>query len=187
MSIRSPRTPRRPGALGPRLHARHIQHSLAVKTGSLEVEPARLERGLERLREVLSARALKMSKVREAIALAALAYDGHFSVEDLLRALHDHGVRDVHLATVYRAVPLMLEAGLIQPALPVTAEGQHYEANFEREHHDHLVCTTCGRVVEYHSEALGALEREIARIHGFELEDHTLELRGQCRACRRGD
>jgi Fur family transcriptional regulator, ferric uptake regulator len=145
-----------------------------------------LGRALERFRAVLHARALKMSKVRESIARAALAYEGHFRVEELVRVLHAQGVRDAHVATVYRAVPLMIEAGLIQPALIARGDSQHYEAAFEREHHDHLVCTACGRIVEYQSEAMEALQREIAERYGFELDDHVHELRGRCRECRRG-
>lgn len=128
-----------------------------------------------------------MSKVRESIARAALAYQGHFSVDDLVRSLQEEGVHDAHQATVYRAVPLMVEAGLIQPALVSKADGQRYETAFEREHHDHLVCTSCGRVVEYRSEALEAMQREIAQRFDFELDDHVLELRGRCKACRRGE
>lgn len=147
--------------------------------------PETLDRALERFRLVLHARTLRFSKVREAIARAALTYDGHFSVEDLLHVLQAGGVRDAHLATIYRAVPLMVEAGLIQPALVSKSDGQRYEASFEREHHDHLVCTQCGRIVEYQSEALEALQREIAARYGYELDDHVHELRGRCKECRR--
>jgi Fur family ferric uptake transcriptional regulator len=146
-------------------------------TGSLE------QRALARFREVLRDRALKMSTVRAAIARAALGYEGHFTVEDLLRVLHANGVREAHLATIYRAVPLMVEAGLIQPAPISKADGQRYEVAFEREHHDHLVCTTCDRVIECHATALATLQREIAARYDFALDDHVL--RGRCKACRR--
>lgn len=166
-----------------------LRHVPRVRTGIKEaaLKQEAIDRGLERLRAVLRERSLKMSKVREAIARAALAYKGHFSVDELVHSLHDSGVKDAHLATVYRAMPLMVEAGLIQPALVSKSDGQRYETSFEREHHDHLVCTSCGRVVEYQSEAMEALQREIARRFEFELEDHVLELRGRCKACRRGD
>jgi Fur family transcriptional regulator, ferric uptake regulator len=150
-------------------------------------EPSDLvSRALERFKAVLHGRSLKLSKVRESIARTALGYPGHFSVDDLLRLLHKNGVPDAHLATVYRALPLMIEAGLIQTALVAAkADGQRYEASFEREHHDHLVCTSCGKVIEYQSPALEALQHEIAARHGFVLDDHVLELRGRCKACRR--
>jgi Fur family ferric uptake transcriptional regulator len=142
-------------------------------------------RALERFRAVLRERSLKMSKVRESIARVALAYEGHFGVDDLLGVLRRSGVQEAHMATVYRAVPLMVAAGLIQPALVGRSDGQRYEAAFEREHHDHLVCTLCGKVVEYQSEALEALQREIAERYEFQLDDHVLELRGRCKDCRR--
>jgi Fur family ferric uptake transcriptional regulator len=145
---------------------------------------AAVERALDRFRATLHDRSLKYSKVREAIARAALRYHGHFSVDDLQRALQAEGVGDAHMATVYRAMPLLVEAGLIQPALVSKVDGQRYEASFEREHHDHLVCLSCGQIVEYESEALEALQREIAARHGFELEDHINELRGRCKDCR---
>jgi Fur family ferric uptake transcriptional regulator len=145
-----------------------------------------LQRALERYRDVLHERALKMSRVREAIARAALAQPGHFSVEDLVRALKAKGVSEAHMATVYRAIPLMVQAGLIQPTLVAKTDSQHYEVAFEREHHDHLVCIGCGRVVEYQSEALQALQREIATRYEFQLDEHTLSLRGHCKSCRRG-
>ena len=143
-----------------------------------------LARALARFRQVLHDRSLKTSRVREAIARVALTYRGHFTVEDLVTVLRANGVHEAHVATVYRAVPLMIEAGLIQTALISHGDGQRYETVFEREHHDHLVCTSCGRVVEYQSEALEALQREIAQRYDFELDDHVHELRGRCKACR---
>jgi Fur family ferric uptake transcriptional regulator len=153
------------------------------KTPPLKEEA--LIRALEELRQLLHARALKMSRVREAIARAALGQTAHFGVDDLLRVLHANGIHEAHMATVYRALPLMVEAGLIQPALTAKADGQRYEVSFEREHHDHLVCTSCSRVIEYQSEAMEALQREIAEKYDFELADHVHELRGRCPDCRR--
>jgi hypothetical protein len=91
------------------------------------LKPDAVERGLERFRVVLHQRSLKMSKVRESITRMALSYRGHFSVDELVQVLHSQGINDAHLATVYRAVPLMVEAGLIQPALVSKADGQRYE------------------------------------------------------------
>lgn len=144
-----------------------------------------LSLALQRFTELLREKSLKLSRVREAIARAALAYDGHFTVDALVQALQADGVSDAHVATVYRAMPLLVEAGLVQPALVSSGERQHYEAAFGRAHHDHLVCRACGRIVEYESEALEALQREIAASYEFELEDHIHELRGRCGACRR--
>jgi Fur family ferric uptake transcriptional regulator len=143
-----------------------------------------LARAIDRFRGVLHERSLKLSTVREAIARSALTFRGHFSVEDLVGVLRAKGVSEAHVATVYRAVPLLVEAGLIQPALLSRGNGHYYEAAFEREHHDHLVCRNCAQVIEFHSEAMERLQREIAAQHGFQIEGHVHELLGRCKSCR---
>jgi Fur family transcriptional regulator, ferric uptake regulator len=149
------------------------------------LDEAALQRALARLREVLHARGLKMTTVREALARAALAYEGHFDVEELVRVLRANNVRDAHAATVYRALPLLVEAGLLQNALVTSSERTRFERAFEREHHDHLVCTSCKKVVEFHFEAFEVLQRDVAEHFGFALTDHVHELVGLCRQCRR--
>jgi Fur family ferric uptake transcriptional regulator len=156
-----------------------------TRGGTHAIDEAKLQRALVSLRTVIRDKALKMTRVREAIARAALSYEGHFSVDDLLQVLRSARVKDAHQATVYRALPLLVEAGLVQPALVAEGDRQLYEAAFEREHHDHLVCTGCGRVIEYQSEAMEALQRDIAARYGFELNGHVHVLRGLCRDCRR--
>ena len=148
------------------------------------MDSAMVGRALERLRAVVQAKDLKNSQVREAIARAALEHGGHFTVDELVRGLRRQGITDVHVATVYRAIPLLVESGLIQQALLSEGDTQHFERSFEREHHDHLICSSCGALVEFHSESLEALQCEIAERHGYTLESHVHELRGLCSACR---
>jgi Fur family ferric uptake transcriptional regulator len=144
-----------------------------------------LERGLERFRSVLRARELKLSKVRDAVARCALSRAGHFSVEDIVRALQDEGVQEAHLATVYRAMPLLVDAGIVQTTLVAPGDSQQYEVVFEREQHHHLQCAECGRMIEFQSSALQALQREIAGRYGFQLDGRASELHGRCKECRR--
>jgi len=143
-----------------------------------------IARGLVRLHEVVRTKGLKQSAVRDTIARAALTYDGHFGVDDLVAVMRTRGDHYGHAATVYRTLPLLIEAGLIDLALSGKPDGQRYEAVFEREHHDHLICTQCDAIVEFHSETLEVLQREIAEKYGFVLEDHLHELRGRCKTCR---
>jgi Fur family transcriptional regulator, ferric uptake regulator len=149
-----------------------------------KLDEASMQRALERFRDALHERGLRFSGVREAIARAALHYDGHFEVNDLLRNLRAAKVEDAHLATLYRTLPLLVEAGLIQPTLLSSGERHYYEPTFEREHHDHLVCTLCGKVVEFHFEAFEVLQRDIAARYDFELTAHFHELLGRCKQCR---
>jgi Fur family ferric uptake transcriptional regulator len=149
------------------------------------LDDAGLERALEHLRSEVRARGLKRSRVRESVARAALARQGHFTVDDLVRDLRESDAADAHPATVYRVLPLLLEAGLVQMTLVSSGEGARYERAFEREHHDHLICTRCGKVVEFQFDAIELLQRDVAEKFGFELTGHVHELLGLCRDCRR--
>jgi len=146
---------------------------------------ARLRRALEHFQHALAEQSLKMTDVRRAIVRVALSYPGHFEVQDLVRELRAHGVNEASMATVYRVLPLLLETGLVQPTL-LSGERHRYEASFEREHHDHLVCTSCGKVVEFRFEPFEALQEDLAQRYDFELTAHFHELLGRCGDCRRG-
>lgn len=148
------------------------------------LDDAGLQRALDQLQEAVRVRGLKRSAVRDAVARAALRRKGHFSVEDLVQELRESGDLDAHPATVYRVLPLLIEAGLVQMTLVSAGEGARYERAFEREHHDHLICTTCGKIVEFHFEAIELLQRDVAERFGFRLTGHVHELLGTCRDCR---
>jgi Fur family transcriptional regulator, ferric uptake regulator len=141
-------------------------------------------RAVARLREVLHRRSLRITPVREAILEAVLHQQGHFEIPDLVRELQGVGVQEASQATVYRALPLLVEAGIIQQTL-VSGSKLQYESTFEREHHDHLVCGECGKVIEFHFEAFEMLQKELAAKYDFELTRHFHELIGRCGECRR--
>ena len=142
-----------------------------------------IDRALEHLRAVIRSKGLKNSSVREAVARVALQQTGHFSVEALAAEVRGAGGVDAHPATVYRVLPLLVEAGLLQIALLSDGDQAYYERAFEREHHDHLICAECGKVVEFQSEAIEALERDVAERFQFRLLDHVHELIGVCAEC----
>jgi Fur family ferric uptake transcriptional regulator len=148
------------------------------------LDEAGVARALERLNGVVRARGLKASSTRDAVARAALCRRGHFSVDELIADLRSGGAAEVHAATVYRVLPLLVEAGLLQMTLVSNREGARYERAFEREHHDHLICTMCGKVVEFEFEAIEVLQRDVAERFGFHLTGHVHELLGTCRDCR---
>ncbi len=99
--------------------------------------------------------------------------DHHMSAEDVYRALLESG-EDVGLATVYRVLNQFESAGLV---VRHNFEGGHSVYEIERsDHHDHMVCVKTGDVVEFVSEEIEALQKEIAEKHGFKLVDHSLVL-----------
>lgn len=141
-----------------------------------------MSEALERFRDFLHERSLRVTDVREAIVQAALAREGHFDIEELARDVQSRGI-EASRATVYRALPLLMEAGIIQPTV-LSGTRRHYEAAFGKEHHDHLICSRCSKVVEFHFEAFEMLQRDLAAKYGFELTAHFHELIGVCSDCR---
>ena len=101
------------------------------------------------------------------------AEEHHLSAEDVYKKLLEQG-DDVGLATVYRVLTQFEAAGLV---LRHNFEGGH--AVFEmasNEHHDHMVCTQSGQVVEFCDPIIEERQRKIAEEHGFEIVDHSLIL-----------
>jgi len=137
----------------------------------------------ERLRAHLRARGLRMTGERQALVDAALGRGRHFTLEELVDDAVSRGI-SASRATVYRALPILVEAGIVQPVL-VTDEPRRFELAVGRRHHDHLRCRGCGRVVEFRSQAIEDLQSRIAARHGFRLTSHMHELVGDCAACRR--
>jgi Fur family ferric uptake transcriptional regulator len=110
-----------------------------------------------------------------------MARQGHYPIDDLIADLRRRGIRGSK-ATVYRTLPLLAEAGILQPAI-VAGDDRSYETTFGRHHHDHLLCRRCRRVVEFEFEAFEILQREVAARYGFRLESHHHELVGLCPEC----
>lgn len=158
-------------------------HKAELSQRTPELAEEAIQRALDQFRDDLHADGQRYSSVREAIARAALTYAGHFEVNDLLAILRERGVKDAHMTTIYRTLPLLVKSKLIDQALLTTGDRQFFERIFERPHHDHLICTACGKVVEFEFEAFAVLERDIANRYGFTLESHFHELLGKCRDC----
>ena len=136
----------------------------------------------ERLKAFLRGRGLRMTGEREALVRAALGRRRHFTLEELVEEVVRNDTR-ASRATVYRGLPILIEAGILQPVL-VSDEPRRFELAFGRRHHDHLMCRRCGRVVEFRSTAIEELQTKIAARHGFRLTSHVHELVGDCSACR---
>jgi Fur family transcriptional regulator, ferric uptake regulator len=138
---------------------------------------------LARFERHLASRGLRLTSARRAILAAVLERAGHFLIEDLVADLKRRGIRGSK-ATVYRTLPLLTASGILQQAI-ITGDTSSYEAAVGREHHDHLVCLGCGKVVEFEFEAFEILQREIAARHSFRLEGHHHQLVGRCAECQR--
>jgi Fur family ferric uptake transcriptional regulator len=125
---------------------------------------------------------LKHSRQRDRIAETFFAMGGHVSIEELVARVRRLDPR-ISVATVYRTMKLLADCGLAV-ARQFGGGQTRYEAAAGRGHHDHLICTGCGEIVEFANEKIESLQALVARRHGFEVESHKLELYGRCGRCR---
>ena len=111
------------------------------------------------------------------LEMLELCHDRHVSAEELYRMLLERG-EDIGLATIYRVLTQFEAAELVKRH---NFEGGSSVFELNRgEHHDHILCVNCGRVVEFFDSVIERRQREIAAEHGFQIEDHTLVIYGRC-------
>lgn len=124
-----------------------------------------------------------MRVTRERMVLFDEIFDrhGHIDAEDLLEGMQSRGVK-ISRATVYRNLDLLVECGLVR-RYRLGRNRYLFEHVHAGQDHDHLVCNGCGRVVEFVSPGIAALQSEICRAHGFLPGHHNLQIYGLCKAC----
>lgn len=102
----------------------------------------------------------------------------HLSAEDVYRHLLERG-EEIGLATVYRVLTQFEAAGLVEKH---NFEGSHSVFELNRgSHHDHIVCSQCGRVEEFVDELIEDRQRVVAQERGFGIKGHSLIIFGECR------
>lgn len=134
-------------------------------------------------REFLDKRGLKFTKERETILDGVFSFHGHFDPDELLIFMRNRDVI-VSRASLYRTLPLLVESGLIEQ-VDKNDKHAHYEHIYGHEHHDHLICIKCGKVIEVFSPKLETIQNELCTKSGFQGIRHTLEIKGYCSKCRK--
>jgi Fur family ferric uptake transcriptional regulator len=134
----------------------------------------------EVLARYLEQHSLKHTKQRDLILATFLEAKGHATSDEIyqtVRAEHSN----IGYTTVYRTMKLLCDAGL--------AEEHNFDDGvtryeIEHDHHDHLVCLRCGKIIEFECRALEQAQVEVADAHNFEVLRHRHELYGHCQSCR---
>lgn len=157
----------------------------ATDARALELEHQEIR---ARFDEYLRSQQLKLTSQRELIFEHAFATHEHFTAETLHRWIQDENKdgkgKNVSRATVYRTLSLLEEGGFIGSIDNGRGELM-YEHLLGHEHHDHLFCTSCGRIEEFRNETIEQLQENVARDHGFVLTNHSLRLEGLCGDCQK--
>jgi len=141
-----------------------------------------IQKKQQNFRQHLILSGLKATRQRELIARAFFATNTHISAEALYRRVSGRD-RRIGLVTVYRTLKLLKEAGLAHERQFGEGRALFEHASSER-HHDHMICTHCGKIVEFENCEIEELQEQVARRLGFTIQYHKLELYGQCSDCR---
>ncbi|WP_461831407.1 Fur family transcriptional regulator [Aquifex sp.] len=127
---------------------------------------------------------LKITRSRLDLIDLIANYNKHFEIEELVNWISTQNDKKVSRSTVYRTVKLLEEFGAVKEVIKKNNK-TIYEFVVGRSHHDHLVCTNCGRIIEFVSEDIEKLQDEICKQYGFKPTHHRLEIFGLCKECRR--
>ena len=130
----------------------------------------------------LRAKKLKLTGERMAILSAIFNRNSHFDAETLHASLRDKG-GDISRATVYRTLDLLVQCGLVRKS-SLGSTHANYEAAHDNEHHDHLICLNCRKVIEFFRPDLETLQEAICSEKAFKPMHHSLQIFGLCLDCR---
>jgi Fur family ferric uptake transcriptional regulator len=126
---------------------------------------------------------LKRTAQRDLILDVFLRTEQHLSNENLYNLVKIEDA-DIGQTTVYRTLKLLTEAGLAREAR--FGDGRtYYEHNYKHAHHDHMICTECGKIIEFFSAELEAIQDAQAVKHKFTPTNHSLRIFGLCAECRK--
>ena len=143
------------------------------------------EKGLEYevFSNYLREKDLKLTAQRELILGTFLAHRGHISAEELYQKAKEKQSH-VGFATVYRTLKHLTQCGLARE-LDFGDGRIQYEPEFNRQHHDHMICTRCGIYVEFLNPRIEELQEMVSRKHGFKITSHRMQLYGLCPKCQK--
>src|SRR5947207_9963557 len=148
---------------------------------SRPVRPTLMTEEQEVFLKHIQKKGLKRTAQRDLILEVFLGNEGHVSGEDLYRLVRKQDP-NVGQTTVYRTLRLLTDAGLAREVR--FGDGRaHYEHNYKHEHHDHMICSVCGKIIEFYSPELEAIQDTMAAKHKFQLTSQLLRMIGICADC----
>ena len=136
---------------------------------------------LDRFLAVLRKNGHRVTPERLTLFREIYSHHSHIDADALLQSMQASG-RKISRATLYRNLDLMARYGFVEKRR-MGGNRYLYEHVHAGLRHDHLVCGECGRVVEFVSPGIEAMQREICRAHGFDPDRHTLQIHSVCEDC----
>ncbi len=140
---------------------------------------------VDKFREFLLTKGMRLTPEREAIVEAVYATHDHFDAEQWVGNLaRPKGQSSASRSTIYRTLNLLVEAGLLRRVARAN-DREVYEHDYGYPQHDHLICKKCGTMIEFLNTSIAEVLEKIAADHGFRMSGHRLEVEGVCATCSR--
>lgn len=141
------------------------------------------EQLLNDFKQLLKKNNLKFTIQREVILETLYNSDEHLTPEALHHLIQEqYPELNTGIATVYRTLSL-LEDSHVVTSLSFGAQGKKYELG-AKEHHDHLICTECGKITEFVDEEIEKRQQAITKELEFKMSDHSMQIYGICKECQ---
>ncbi|MEK7262920.1 MAG: transcriptional repressor [Bacteroidota bacterium] len=133
--------------------------------------------------EYLREQKFRVTPERYEVLEAAMHFDGHFDADELFSTLFLKKSK-VSRATVYNTLEVLVKCGLVSK-YRFDEKHSRYERSFGRPRHDHLICLTCGDIIEFVAPKLEKLQKEICTEQNFQPQNSTLQIFGFCGKCKK--
>ena len=137
---------------------------------------------LDQIQTIIDLSGYEATEDEHILAKIFVECEGHHSLSELRQLFCEAAGRAVSIKDIRRFMSFLCEYGVAEKkSFP---EGARYEHRHIGEHHDHLICSKCGNVVEFEKTELEELQKQIAGSYGFTLYRHVMDLYGICGDCR---
>ena len=154
----------------------------SVPSDKSPVVASEAQRIRDRVEEHMTPQGLRWTAQRRLILDTLIEMNGHVTVPALLEVVRELDPH-VGLATVHRAMRLFVESGVVDEHQFGDAFA-HFEVVSQNAHHDHLVCTQCGRISEFEEPLIERLQTRVAERYDFTIVHHRHVLYGLCSDCQ---
>lgn len=123
---------------------------------------------------------VRITPQRHAILEYLIQYMTHPTADDIYKALEGK-FPNMSVATVYNNLRVFREAGLVKE---LTYGDSSSRFDFVTNDHYHMICESCGKIVDFHYPGLDEIEQFASQVTGFQVNSHRLEINGTCPSCQ---
>ena len=148
----------------------------------MEITEKNFETYLKKFKEHVSKIGFKNSVQKDYILKILFFSKEHLSAEQVLYCVKEEYNIEIGIATIYRTMKFLEELDIVA-SLDVGDNVKRYELNIS-VHHDHMICTSCYKIVEFTDDVIENRQIEIAKSNGFKLNEHVMNIYGTCENCQ---